>query len=70
MFARQVTTKLRLCAAAELTPIAESEIIPILPTGYPEVLKAQANVIEGVPKVRTFTSSSPRSTGPFTGKLS
>ena len=63
MFAQQDTIKLKPDAATELTPIAESEI-------NAEILKTQANVIEGVPKVRTFTSSSPPSTGPFTGKLS
>ena len=90
MFGRQVTMKLKANSAAELTRIADNEIIPILRkqkgfrdettfiaperseavansfwdtkedaeaynrTGFPEVLKALSNVIEGTPTVKTF----------------
>ena len=108
MFGRQVTMKLKPNSAAELTRIAENEIIPILrrqkgfrdettfiaperseavansfwetkedaeaynQTGYQEVLKALANVIEGMPTVRTFefaNSTFHRSAAAVIGKL-
>ena len=90
MFGRQVTMKLKPNSAAELTRIAENEIIPILRrqkgfrdettfiaperseaiassfwdtkedaeaysrTGYSDVAKTLAEVLEGTPTVETF----------------
>jgi hypothetical protein len=90
MFGRQVTMKLKPNSGAELTRIADNDIIPILRKqkgfrdettfiaserseaiansfwdtredaeaynrlGYPEVLKALTNVLEGTPTVKTF----------------
>ena len=106
MFGRQVTMKLKPHAAAELTRIADGEIVTILRrhqgfreeiifiaperaeaianslwdtpedaevydrTGYPEVLKALANVIEGTPNVKTFDFVAFTLNQTFAGKLS
>ena len=105
MFGRQVTLKLKPDAAAELTRIVRSEIIPILQrqkgfrnetlfvaperseaidnsfwdtpedaeaynqSAYPQVLTALANVIEGIPTVRTFDFVTSTVDSTFTGKL-